>query len=272
MLRRSPAGINAINARYYAGLIAQRGEEKAMNGTNGAASIQREKVQFEPNVPVRLALKYAQPHVGTGKSGEYALFTTVDNRVMFMDLEEARVITMAGIRPGQEFDLTLSWGGKRSDPKIYRVSLPGPAYGAQRDGTYAVPSAPEPVAEAESDLAYELRMSVEMERIKAELAARKKRAGVVAPAPAAAPTPKTPERIANGYHTPAPGPQPPAPGQYNGRGEGWQTCTLAMAKELVAIYADALAWAREEYGVTHTITGEDVRQLVSGAHIRVSRG
>jgi hypothetical protein len=44
-----------------------------------------------------------------------------------------------------------------------------------------------------------------------------------------------------------------------------------MAKQLVAIYADALAWAREEYGVTHTITGEDVRQLVSGAHIRVSR-
>jgi hypothetical protein len=52
--------------------------------TNGTAL--REKVNFIPNQPVRLALKYAQPKIGKSPSGDdYALFTTTDNKVFFLD-------------------------------------------------------------------------------------------------------------------------------------------------------------------------------------------
>jgi hypothetical protein len=303
MLKRSAAGIAALEARYWAAVWAERiGNERRakeailMNGTNGTTK--REKIEFAPNEPQRVALKYATPKIGMNAQGnEYALYTTVDDRVFFLPPQDTACITSLGIRPGEFVNLMLKWSGKRGDPKIYHAWLdretevnrareehPEGRYGAQRNGTFAVPAAQAPppttapapgqITGDESDLEYELRMSVEMERIKQALADRKKRTGAGStptPAPAPSTAAKTPSQV-NGHHTPAPGPQPPAPGQYNGRGEDWQTCTLAMAKELVAIYADALAWAREEYGVTHTITGEDVRQLVSGAHIRVSRG
>jgi hypothetical protein len=113
--------------------------------TNGTAL--REKVNFIPNQPVRLALKYAQPKIGKSPSGDdYALFTTTDNKVFFLDCDEARVITGAGIPPGQDIDVTMRWSGKRGDPKIYGVSLPSgtAAYGAQPNGTFAVPSTQHP--------------------------------------------------------------------------------------------------------------------------------
>jgi len=279
MLRRSAAGIAALNARFYAGVWAQIGEEKARRKTmyTNGTTVQREKVQFEPNVPVRLALKYAQPKIGMGKSGEYALFTTSDNRVMFLTLDEARAITEAGLRPGQEFDLTLRCSG---NARVYYVSLPAgaaPAYGAQRDGTYAVPASPHaPAAPAETDLEYEIRMSVEVERIKAEIAERKRKRAAGNPgakmlyltasdaqstsvaAPVATPA-ATPARFASDDHT-----------ARNGRGESWLQITNALAKELIGVYADVLAWSREEHG--EEVSPESVRCLVTSAFIETRRG
>jgi hypothetical protein len=117
-----------------------------MMAANGTQAL-REKVLFPPNQPVRLALKYAQPKIGKSPSGDdYALFTTTDNKVFFLDCDEARVITGAGIPPGQDIDVTMRWSGKRGDPKIYGVSLPSgtAAYGAQPNGTFAVPSTQHP--------------------------------------------------------------------------------------------------------------------------------
>jgi hypothetical protein len=263
MLRRSAAGIAALNARFYAGVWAQIGEEKARRKTmyTNGTTVQREKVQFEPNVPVRLALKYAQPKIGMSKSGEYALFTTSDNRVMFLTLDEARAITEAGLRPGQEFDLTLRCSGKA---RVYYVSLPAgaaPAYGAQRDGTYAVPAAaPQPAAAAESDLEYELRRSVEL---RTEIAERKRKRAAGDAQSVAAPvaTPAaTPARFASDEDTTA----------RNGRGESWLHLTNALAKELVGVYADVLAWSREEHGAD--VSAESVRCLVTSAFIETRRG
>ena len=49
----------------------------------------RPTIEFEPNVPVEVALKYA----GCGKTvntrfGERVMFTTADDRVMFLDKEQ----------------------------------------------------------------------------------------------------------------------------------------------------------------------------------------
>jgi hypothetical protein len=145
-----------------------------MMAANGTQAL-REKVLFPPNQPVRLALKYAQPKIGKSPSGDdYALFTTTDNKVFFLDCDEARVITGAGIPPGQDIDVTMRWSGKRGDPKIYGVSLPSgtAAYGAQPNGTFAVPSTqhPAPSTQPETKLEWELRTSLELQDLKRKLA------------------------------------------------------------------------------------------------------
>ena len=185
-----------------------------------------------------------------------------------MSTEEARAITQLGIRPGQDIDITMQWSGKRGDPRIYHVSLADAPLGPQRNGTFAVPASPAiPPASAESDLEYELRMSVEVERIKQQIAERKtKRDAAGSPKPAAPPLTATPadlgrqpRQIATQHDTTP----------VNGRGETWLQIVNGLSKELIGCYMDVLAWAREEYG--SEARPEDVRALVTTAFINTRR-
>jgi hypothetical protein len=54
-------------------------------GTNAGAYPKREVVQFPPNQPITLALKYEKPKIGMRPGGDdYAMFTTVDDRIISM--------------------------------------------------------------------------------------------------------------------------------------------------------------------------------------------
>jgi hypothetical protein len=241
--------------------------------TNGTAL--REKICFIPNQPVRLALKYAQPKIGKSPSGDdYALFTTTDNKVFFLDCDEARVITGAGILPGQDIDVTMRWSGKRGDPKIYGVSLPAgtAAYGAQPNGTFAVPSTqhPAPSTQPETKLEWELRTSLELQDLKRKLAlAEQEKRAAAAPReqPATAPVVHSqvnsgqPRNVAATNHSTTP---------MNGQGETLLQSVNHAAKELFGVYVDVLAWAREEHG-SEIARPEDVRALVTSCFIEANK-
>jgi hypothetical protein len=234
---------------------------------NGTQAL-REKVLFPPNQPVRLALKYAQPKIGKSPSGDdYALFTTTDNKVFFLDCDEARVITGAGIPPGQDIDVTMRWSGKRGDPKIYGVSLPAgtAAYGAQPNGTFAVPStqhpAPSTQPEPETKLEWELRTSLELQELKRKLAlAEQEKRAAAAPREQPATAPMSPQ-VNSGQ------PRNIAAKDHNTP----MQAVNHLAKELIGIYVDVLNWAREEYG-TDTARPEDIRAMVLSAFINTQRG
>jgi len=72
-------------------------------------------LELQPNVPVELALAYAQ-----GKpvqNGQRVMFTLTDDRVLFLDRDQARKIEQLKVKPREPFGLTLKWSGKRGDPK-----------------------------------------------------------------------------------------------------------------------------------------------------------
>jgi hypothetical protein len=128
MLKRSEAGIRKIQAIYWGGRYTKKEEPM---GTNGVAP-KREVVQFTPNQPVTLALKYATPKIGLRPGGDdYAMFTTVDDRVLFCDVEVARQITDLGVKPGEPFSMRLEWTGRRGDPKYYHVWQDEPSVPAE---------------------------------------------------------------------------------------------------------------------------------------------
>jgi hypothetical protein len=111
---------------YWGGRYIKKENETNM-GTNAALS-KREVVQFTPNQPVTLALKYATPKIGMRPGGEdYAMFTTVDGRVLFCDVEVAHQITDLGVKPGEPFSMRLEWTGRRGVPKYYHVWQDEPA-------------------------------------------------------------------------------------------------------------------------------------------------
>lgn len=108
----------------------------------------REVVEFPPNVPVTLALKYGQPKMISNQYGERAMFTTVDNRVLFLDMPVAGQICELGINVRESFSITKRTSGKKDAPITWEVARLTPAVGEQPNGTYVVPKAPEPPASA----------------------------------------------------------------------------------------------------------------------------
>ena len=78
----------------------------------------RETVEFPPNVPVQIALAYPEPRLVHGPFGERAMFTTTDNRVVFLDLPVAGRITELGINVREKFTLTR----KPAEPEACRTT------------------------------------------------------------------------------------------------------------------------------------------------------
>jgi hypothetical protein len=100
----------------------------------------RETVDFPPNVPVSLSLKYSEPRLIAGRDGERAMFTTTDNRVLFLDPSVAGRITELGINVRESFTLTRKSTGKRGERDEWVVERTA---GEQPNGTFAVPKLPD---------------------------------------------------------------------------------------------------------------------------------
>ena len=63
----------------------------------------RDVVEFAPNVPVTVALKYNQGRRCNSQYGERMMYSTTDGRVMFLDIETAAQVEALGINVGESF-------------------------------------------------------------------------------------------------------------------------------------------------------------------------
>ncbi len=99
----------------------------------------REVVEFPPNVPVTVALKYGQPRTVSSQWGERFMFTLADGRVMFLDPEVGAQIEALGVNVGENFTITRKWDERKSGPPIWEVAR---VEGEQPNGTLIVPAAP----------------------------------------------------------------------------------------------------------------------------------
>ena len=101
----------------------------------------RDVVEFSPNVPVEVALAYGQGKIIDTRMGQRVMFTLVDNRVMFLDLDAAQRINEIQPKPRQPFYVVKNQEGKRGSPIQWRAWLsPNPQLGERPDGTFAVPN------------------------------------------------------------------------------------------------------------------------------------
>ena len=80
-----------------------------------------EKVQFQPNVPVQVALKYPVGKIVSGNFGEQIYYTTADNRAMYLDLGVGQKVNELGARPGEPILITKRWSGKKGDQASWEV-------------------------------------------------------------------------------------------------------------------------------------------------------
>jgi hypothetical protein len=103
-----------------------------------------EKLVFETNKPVELALAYDGPKEVDGKFGKQFFYTTTDNRCFYMPLNVGQIVNeqlaAQQIKARERFDLVraeirdkgkmqIRWQVKRIDP-----------VGPQPDGTFVVPA------------------------------------------------------------------------------------------------------------------------------------
>jgi hypothetical protein len=167
MLHRSQAGIRTLEACYWAMNYHKPKGEKQMstngtNGTNGNSKPISEKVVFTPNVPQKVAIKFAQPKIVTGNYGESAMFSLVDGRVMFLDVDAAMSI-LSDVRPkvGEEFYVQMDWSGKKGEPRIWHGWKAGGQVGEQPNGTFAVPA-----SDADPRLMQQMRDSIALANAK----------------------------------------------------------------------------------------------------------
>jgi hypothetical protein len=102
----------------------------------------RETINLDPNIPVTVCLKYPQARRVPSRNGERAMFTTQDNRVLFVDLVLARQIEDLNPQPGELLSITkVQRNGK--GPITFTVSR---VHGQQPNGTFTVPAAGSTVA------------------------------------------------------------------------------------------------------------------------------
>jgi hypothetical protein len=120
----------------------KRAKEKLMAAPQQNTTNRRETVEFPANVPVTLALKYSEPRMVAGMNGERAMFTTTDNRVLFLDPAVAGRITELGINVRVPFTITKKQGAGKGAPVEWEVAR---IAGEQGDGTFAAPKLPEPL-------------------------------------------------------------------------------------------------------------------------------
>jgi len=73
----------------------------------------REVVDFPPNAPVTVALKYSLGKTVSGQYGERIMYSLTDGRVMFLDLAVAAQIEELGINVRESFTITRCPTGQK---------------------------------------------------------------------------------------------------------------------------------------------------------------
>jgi hypothetical protein len=96
----------------------------------------RETIEFDPNVPQRVALQYSTGRIVDGRNGQRVMFSLVDGRVMFLDLEVAEQVNQLRPKPGETLTVCKSKSGRETAWFVERE----PRSGEQGDGTFAVPA------------------------------------------------------------------------------------------------------------------------------------
>ena len=97
----------------------------------------REVVEFPPNVPVTVALKYPHARTVGSQYGERFMFSLVDGRVMFLDPEVGGKIEALGINVRENFTITRKSDGQKDCLTTWEVArVPG----EQPNGTLVLPA------------------------------------------------------------------------------------------------------------------------------------
>jgi hypothetical protein len=99
----------------------------------------REVVEFPPNVPVTVALKYGHAKTVSSQYGERFMFSLADGRVMFLAPEVGGKIEASGINVRENFTITRKWDQQKDDPPTWEVAR---LAGEQPNGTFVVPAVP----------------------------------------------------------------------------------------------------------------------------------
>jgi len=99
----------------------------------------REVVEFPPNVPVTVALKYGHAKTVSSQYGERFMFSLADGRVMFLAPEVGGKIEALGINVRENFTITRKWDEQNDSPATWEVAR---LAGEQPNGTFVVPAVP----------------------------------------------------------------------------------------------------------------------------------
>lgn len=232
----------------------------------------RDVVQFAPNVPVEVALKFALPgKIISTQSGERVLYTLADDRVMFLDLGVAKKVEDLGVNVREKFFVSRPPAGKKDGEwKVWRTPE-----------TQKVQAKVAPQAEAppeETPLEQKLRESIEL--VKQGKLGELGNGMFAVQAGASAVTPAPVQSDAqNGHHATNNGHG--STNGKNGNGNGapkhpepseppvWAQSLLEQANALVDVYAAALSSASTKHG--NQVKPEDVRSLLVTVFIQRSK-
>jgi hypothetical protein len=237
----------------------------------------KDVVQFVPNVPVEVALKFALPgKIISTHTGERVLYTLADGRVMFLDLGVAKKVEDLGVNVREKFFLCRPEAGKKdAEWNVWRTPE-----------TQKVPAKLAPEAEAppeETTLEQKLRESIELAKQGKLGELGNGMFAVQAGASATTPAPVQSD-AANGHHSTnnGNGSTNGKNGNTNGNGNGvpkhpeasvppvWAQSLLGQTNALVDVYAAALSTASSKHG--NQVKPEDVRTLLVTAYIQCSKG
>jgi hypothetical protein len=203
-----------------------------------------QKIKFQTNVPVEMALKFAEGKLCDSQFGDpQYMFTTTDDRVFFVAEKVAQKIHGLRLQPREPLEITkaeVDYGNGRKGIE-WQVAKVGFAPGEQPDGTFVVPAA-------------------------------QPGAGAVTPAPVA--TAVRQPLYSNGN-----GSKPN--GHANGNGNShapdpipntriaWAQFLLTQTEDLIDVFAAASKYASDRHG--NGVKADDVRSLMLSAFINVSK-
>jgi hypothetical protein len=228
-----------------------------------------DKINFQTNLPVELALQFTQGKpVDSQFGGVQHLFSTIDNRVFFVSEMVGNIIAdqlkKLGVQKGEAIEIckaevTQGRGRKSIQWIVKRV---GSALGEQRDGTFAVQSAP---VAPETTLEQQLRQSIAIVRN------GKPGTSAVTLAPGSVAAPKGEQPHTNGEDS-----------KPNGNGEAhsghqpeynmhdrWAQVLLGQTNTLIEVYAAAINYAGTKHG--DAVKPDDVKTLLITAFINLSK-
>lgn len=226
-----------------------------------------DKIQFQTNLPVELALQFLEGKpVDSQFGGVQHLFSTTDNRVFFVSEMVGNIIAdqlkKLGVQKGEPIEICKAevTQGRGRKGIQWIVKKVGFVPGEQPDGTFVVPAAPQ------STLERQLQESI------AAATNGKPGASALTPAPGrvAAPVSEQPVTNGNGTRTNGHGAAQNGRPPENNTRPSWAQILLSQTNTLIDAYAAALSYAGTKHG--NAVKPEDVKTLLTTAFINLSKG